>query len=64
MQMTVNENLIIADSCYDVQRMKRQHPQLTGYPAKQCPPERRENHPCYRLFSHNEAIIISTWLHR
>ena len=34
LQMAIHNNLVIGDSYYDVQRMKRQYPQLANVPAK------------------------------
>ena len=34
LQMAIHNNLVIGDSYYDVQRMKRQYPQLAKVPAK------------------------------
>ena len=34
LQMAIHKNLVIGDSYYNVQRMKRQYPQLGSVPAK------------------------------
>ena len=34
LQMAIHNNLVIGDSYYDVQRMKRQYPQIANVPAK------------------------------
>ena len=39
LQMAIHKSLVIGDSYYDVQRMKRQYPQLANVPAKNIRPK-------------------------
>ena len=59
--MAIHEYLVIDDSYYDVQRMKRQYPQLASVPAKKYLPERRQSDPWNRVFFHQRGKSGEPW---
>ena len=58
LKMAIHSNLVIGDRDYDVQRMKRQYPQLANDPAKSIRLKDVKVILGTDLFFHNEAIRI------